>query len=77
MYASGPRHRGARQSCHQVPGGTAVGLTAQKTSLQATERDPPRLQQARADDRQLIAPRDGRRLTFVDESGVNLALTRR
>jgi transposase len=77
MYASGQGHRGARQSCNHVPGSTAVGLTSQKKSLHATERDTPRIQQARADYRQLIAPLDVRRLKFVDESGVNLAMTRR
>jgi hypothetical protein len=77
MYAFGQRHRGARQSRHHGPGGAAVGLTSQKTSLHATERDTPRIQQARADDRQLIATLDVRRLKCVDESGVNLAMTRR
>jgi transposase len=36
----------------------------------------PRIQQARADYRQLMATMDVRRLKFVDESGVNLAMTR-
>jgi hypothetical protein len=37
----------------------------------------PHVQQARADYQQLIAALDVRRLKFVDESGVNLAMTRR
>jgi transposase len=41
------------------------------------ERDTPRIQQARADDQPLIAALDVRRLTCVDESGVNLPMTRR
>src|SRR5829696_1666344 len=39
-------------------------------------RAMPRLQQARADDRHLRPALGGRRLTCVDESGINLALTR-
>jgi transposase len=77
MYASGQGHRGARQSCTPVPGGAAVGLPSQTKSLQATQRETPRIQQARVDDRQLIAPLDVRRLQCVDESGVKLAMTRR
>lgn len=51
-------------------------MTAQKKSLQAAERDTPRIQQARAAYRQMIAALDIQRLTCVDESGVNLAMTR-
>jgi transposase len=59
-----------------VPAGTAPSITSQKKSLHAAERDTPRIQQARADYRQLIAALDIQRLKFVDESGVNLAMTR-
>jgi transposase len=44
--------------------------------LHASERDAARVQQARADYRELIAPFDRERLKFLDESGVNLAMTR-
>jgi len=50
-------------------------LAAQKKPLHASERDAARVQEARAVYRQRIAGLDCRRLTFVDESGVNLALT--
>jgi transposase len=45
-------------------------------SLHATEQDTPRIQQARADYRPLMATMDVRLLKFVDDSGVNLAMTR-
>jgi transposase len=51
-------------------------MATQKKSLHATERDTPRVQQARAAYRRLMAALDVRRLKFVDEAGVNLAMTR-
>jgi transposase len=59
-----------------VPGATALEITPQKKSLQASERDTPRVQQARARYQQRLTALDLRRLKFVDESGVNLAMTR-
>jgi hypothetical protein len=59
-----------------VPGAPASGLTPQNKSLHASERDTPRIQQARQDYRQRITALDLRRLKFVDEAGVNLAMTR-
>jgi transposase len=59
-----------------VPCAPAPGLTTQKKSLHASERDTPRIQQARQDYRQRLAALDLRRLQFVDESSVNLAMTR-
>jgi transposase len=59
-----------------VPCAPAPGLTTQKKSLHASERDTPRIQQARQDYRQRIAALDLRRVKFVDESSVNLAMTR-
>jgi hypothetical protein len=59
-----------------VPCAAALGLAAQQKSLHASERDTARAQAARAVYRQLQASLDYRRLKFVDESGVNLALTR-
>jgi transposase len=59
-----------------VPGAPAPGLAPQKKSLHASERDTPRVQQARQDYRQKIAALDCRRLKFIDESSVNLAMTR-
>jgi hypothetical protein len=54
----------------------ASGLAAQKKSLHASERDTARVQQARADYRELIETQDMARLKFIDESGINLAMTR-
>jgi transposase len=59
-----------------VSGAPAPGLTTQKKSLHASERDTPRVQHAREAYRQRITALDLRRLKFVDESGVNLAMTR-
>jgi transposase len=59
-----------------VPGAATPGLATQKKSLHASERDTPRVQQARQEYRAKIAALDLRRLKFVDESGVNLAMTR-
>ena len=47
-----------------------------KNSLHASGQDTARVQQACADDQAFIAPLDVRRLKFIDESGVNPAMTR-
>jgi transposase len=59
-----------------VPCAPAPGITTQKKSLHASERDTPRIQQARQDYRQRLTALDLERLKFVDESGVNVAMTR-
>jgi DDE superfamily endonuclease len=59
-----------------VPHPQAPGAPAKKKSLHATERETPRVQQARTAYRQRTAALDLRRLKFVDEAGVNLAMTR-
>jgi transposase len=59
-----------------VPCAPAPGLTTPKKSLRASERDPPRIQHARQDYRQRITALALRRLTCVEESSVNLAMTR-
>jgi DDE superfamily endonuclease len=59
-----------------VPCPPAPGAPAKKKSLHATERDTPRVQQARATYQQRTASLDLRRVKFVDEAGVNLAMTR-
>jgi transposase len=59
-----------------VPGAPAPGVAAQKKSLHASGRDTPRVQHARRDYRQRIAALGPRRFKFVDESSVNLAMTR-
>jgi hypothetical protein len=72
------RRRGNRrpgQWADDVPYAPAPGSTAQKTSLHASERDTARVRQARAY-HQRSTSLDLQRLKFVDESGVNLAMTR-
>jgi transposase len=59
-----------------VPYPPTPGAPAKKKSLHAAERDTPRVQQARTAYRQRTASLALRRLKFVDEAGVNLALTR-
>jgi transposase len=51
-------------------------MTTPKKSLHASERDTPRIQHARQDYRQQITALDLQRLQCVDDSGVNLAMTR-
>jgi hypothetical protein len=68
--------RAAPQCGHHVPRPPASGASAKKKSLQATERDTPRVEQARAAYQQRTASLDLRRLKFVDEAGINLAMTR-
>jgi transposase len=57
--------------------GHHAGIAAQKKSLHASERDAERVQQARAAYHGEIAALDPQRFKFIDESGVNLAMTRR
>ena len=64
------------QRADDVPCAAAPGTPAQKKSLHASERDTPRVQQARAVYQQRLTALDLQRLKFVDESGVNLAMTR-
>lgn len=47
-----------------------------KKSLHASERDTPRVQRARREYSEEISKLDVSRCKFIDESGVNLALTR-
>jgi transposase len=55
---------------------TSARVAAKKKTLHAAERDTPRVQQARLTYGEQVAAVDIERLKFVDESGVNLALTR-
>ena len=51
-------------------------VAEKKKSLHASERDTPRVQQARAQYQKTISRLDLKRFKFIDESGINLALTR-
>jgi len=56
---------------------TATQAAGKKKSLYAAERDTERDQTLRTAFREAVHDLDVRRLIFVDESGVNLAMTRR
>src|SRR2546426_2213147 len=71
-----PPARVVPQCGHHVPCPPAPGTPTQQTSLHATERDTPRMTQARAAYQQRTATRDLRRVKCVDAAGVNLARTR-
>lgn len=59
-----------------MPGAGEAGAAAQKKSLHSSERDTPRVLKAREEYREAAEEFDLERLKFVDEAGVNLALTR-
>ena len=56
---------------------TAPQAAGKNKSLPAAERDTERVQTLRTAFRETVQNLDGHRLTCVDESGVNLAMTRR
>lgn len=53
-----------------------LNLTRKKKTLHATEKDTPRVQQARLAYWERIRDIDPENLVFIDESGINLAMTR-
>ena len=59
-----------------MSGLAGAGAAAKKKALHAAERDTPRVQHARREYQHEIGPREVKRGKFVDESGINLALTR-
>jgi len=59
-----------------VPLAPSAQLAAKKKSLHASERDSERVQQARNAYQKTVRRLDLKRFKFVDESGINLALTR-
>jgi transposase len=69
----------AEPACQRANHGTRrhrTELTAEKKSLHADERETERVQQARAAYQEEISALDAARFKFIDESGVNLAMTR-
>jgi transposase len=54
-----------------------LGLTRKRKSVEASERGRPDVQEKRSKFRLRAAVWDPRRLVFIDETGVNLAMTRR
>jgi transposase len=59
-----------------VPGTAADRAAGKKKSLHADERDTPRVKRARSSYRRRIFELVMERFLFIDESGVNLTLTR-
>ncbi|WP_349282299.1 IS630 family transposase [Polaromonas hydrogenivorans] len=60
-----------------MPGAAAPGPAQKKKTVHASERDTAQVRQARHQYWQDIARHAPTRLKFVDESGVNIAMTRR
>jgi transposase len=69
--AAPPRQYPDHGTCRHQP-----GTASKKKSLHASERDTERVQQARQSYQADIAPLAPHRFKFIDESGVNLAMTR-
>lgn len=69
--------RPTRECAHHVADRHIPGASPQKKSLHAAERDSPGVQKACQESHHGIASLDCQRLQIVDESGVNLAMTRR
>src|SRR6266487_36151 len=76
LYSAPPAVRTPGKCAHHVPGAHPLGPATKKKSLHAAERETPRVQEARAIYKPLIAALDVRRLKCIDEAGVNLAMTR-
>ena len=76
MRARGCGAWGARQRPDDVSGGAPPPAPVQKKLIHAAERDTPRVQAERALYRGLSATLDLNRVKFIDESGINLAMTR-
>ena len=76
MRRCGGSDRRAGQRADDVPPPAAPGVAASKQSLHASEQDTERVHQVRASDQEEGAALDPHRLKCIDESGVNLALTR-
>jgi hypothetical protein len=59
-----------------VSGDEDAATAAQKKTLHASERDTPRVRALRGHWKKRIARVDSKKLVFVDESGINTAMTR-
>lgn len=65
-----------REPLYDVASPPAAGVSAQKKTLPAEERDTPRLQRLRRAWWDKLGTRDLKRFVFVDESGITTAMTR-
>ena len=74
MHTSGRRDGRAGERTREVSRPPAAGLAAPTKALHASEPDTERVQQARADYRELIETHDMERLKFIDASGINLGM---
>jgi transposase len=72
--AGGGRSFGERANL--VPDAPGTAVAAQKKTLHASERHTPRVRALRGHWKKRIAKVDAARLVFVDESGINTAMTR-
>jgi len=59
-----------------VPLAASFGAAPKKKSFHASERDTPRVQRARREYQEMMAKLDAKKFKFIDESGVNLAMSR-
>jgi transposase len=73
----GASYRTASECDNHVADLESAGLAPKKKSVHATERDTARVRLARRQYRQQIARYPVNRLKFIDESGLNIAMTRR
>jgi transposase len=64
------------QRADDVPSVEGVAAGSQKKTLHASERDTPRVRALRGHWKKRIAEVDPKKLVFVDESGINTAMTR-
>src|SRR6476661_3449587 len=76
MPASAAASRENSPFIDHVPDAEPYGAGAKKKSLHATERDTPRVKKLRRAWCRAAAQIDPCKLVFVDESGVNTAMTR-
>jgi transposase len=76
MRAAGGAAWPARECAHHGAHRPPTQAAAQQKSLHADERETDRVQQARAAYQDAIAALDPARFKVIDESGVNLAMTR-
>ncbi len=68
--------RGTGQRGDDVSGDEGAAAAAQKKTLHASERDTPRVRALRGHWKKRITQVDPKKLVFVDESGINTAMTR-
>src|SRR5215207_2940517 len=76
VRGGGKGHRDPIRSGHDVPGVSPAEAAAKKKSLHASQRDTPRVKRKRRQFQKEVAQLDVKRFKFLDESSVNMSLTR-